>query len=159
MNNLFWLVVTFTYIYNKNNFILNFYGGSSIFCLGDHKQLRPLIATRELGYPFYNLDISLFERLTNNGIHCPMLNIQYRMHPEISSLISFIYPNLKNHESVYKFEVIKGVHKNVFFFEHQNCEEVDPDVSSCENILENALASVQLYNIASRLHSIRWKTY
>lgn len=68
---------------------------------------------------YYNIDVSLFERMVNNGMHCPMLKVQHRMRPEISALITpLIYPDLKNHESVMCLEPIEGVKKNLFFLDH-----------------------------------------
>lgn len=62
--------------------------------------------------------------MINNGMDCPTLNIQHRMRPEISCLISpLIYPDLRNHESVFMYESIRGVEKNVFFLEHNVYEE------------------------------------
>lgn len=90
--------------------------------LGDHKQLKPSVATNRLAEE-YDLDVSLFERLINNGVYCPMLDIQHRMHPEISRLISFIYPELKDHKSVHEYGTIRGVCKNVFFMKHNEYEE------------------------------------
>lgn len=34
----------------------------------------------------YHLDVSLFERLINNGVHCEMLSTQHRMRPEVREL-------------------------------------------------------------------------
>ncbi|KII90282.1 hypothetical protein PLICRDRAFT_40479 [Plicaturopsis crispa FD-325 SS-3] len=59
-------------------------GSRHIALIGDHKQLPPVITSREA--QAQGLGISLFERLTEEG-HVPsiMLDIQYRMHPNISS--------------------------------------------------------------------------
>lgn len=86
--------------------------------VGDHKQLRPSAAVHEL-CTHYHIDVSLFERMINNGMHCPMLKVQHRMRPEISGLISsLIYPDLEDHESVTHLDPVKGVVKNMFFLEH-----------------------------------------
>lgn len=70
------------------------------------------------------MNVSLFERLVKNGMDCPVLNVQHRMRPEISCLISpLIYPDLENHESVRHFESIKGIKKNVFFVNHKEFEK------------------------------------
>jgi superfamily I DNA and/or RNA helicase len=91
--------------------------------LGDHKQLRPSAAVYELTTN-YDFDVSLFERMINNGMYCPMLDIQHRMRPDISKLITpLIYKELKNHESVVKYEPVRGVCKNIFFLEHNEFEE------------------------------------
>jgi superfamily I DNA and/or RNA helicase len=72
----------------------------------------------------YHLDVSLFERLINNGVHCAALNTQHRMRPEVASLICpTIYPHLVNHPSVYTFPPVRGVSKNVFFLDHTSKDE------------------------------------
>lgn len=95
------------------------------YCLadtGDHEQLRPITAVYELSRS-YNMNVSLFERLVKNGMDCPVLNVQHRMRPEISCLISpLIYKDLKNHDSVRKFESIRGVANDVFFVDHNKFE-------------------------------------
>ena len=56
--------------------------------IGDPKQLRPIIASdeaKEMG-----LEISLFERLQRAGLNTQWLEVQYRMHPDIS-----YYPRTK----------------------------------------------------------------
>ncbi|GFS28358.1 NFX1-type zinc finger-containing protein 1 [Trichonephila inaurata madagascariensis] len=101
--------------------------------IGDHQQLRPnptvyLLATK------YNLNVSLFERMIQNGLECYSLNIQHRMRPEIASLlVPHIYANLQNHESVKKFQNIKGICKNVFFITHSYNELQEEDSKSKVN--------------------------
>lgn len=93
------------------------------FCVGDHKQLRPNPADYNIGKDLH-LEISLFERLINNGIQCYSLNIQHRMRPEISTLlVPTIYPNLLDHPCVQQRERIKGIDKNVFFISHEHHEQ------------------------------------
>ena len=84
--------------------------------------MKPSTAVYELSKD-YNLDCSLFERMINNGMYCPILRVQHRMRPEISSLIApSIYNNLQDHKSVQQYESIKGVRKNVFFIDHTSPE-------------------------------------
>jgi hypothetical protein len=45
------------------------------------------------------------------------------MRPEIAKVMNFIYPDLKNHESVRSFPDVKGISKNLFFFNHEWKEE------------------------------------
>ena len=59
----------------------------------------------------------------NVGIQCEMLNVQHRMRPEIATLMKHIYDDLENHESVEKYEDIKGMKKNMFFINHKYIEE------------------------------------
>ena len=97
-------------------------GCQHLILIGDHKQLRPTPAVYDL-VKRYKLDVSLFERMVNVGIQCEMLNVQHRMRPEIATLMKHIYDDLENHESVEKYEDIKGMKKNMFFIDHQYIEE------------------------------------
>lgn len=72
----------------------------------------------------FNFDVSLFERMINNGVPCYTLGEQHRMRPEIASLISpTIYPHLNNHFSVNNREHVRGVTKDLFFLNHNVYEE------------------------------------
>ncbi|XP_065226654.1 NFX1-type zinc finger-containing protein 1-like [Planococcus citri] len=107
-----------------------------VILIGDHKQLKPSAAVYELS-KHYNIDVSLFERMINNHMYCPQLQIQHRMRPEISSLIvPSIYPDLKNHESVLEYPSVKGITKNLFFVEHNVYEEQVDNSSSRKNKFE-----------------------
>ena len=89
-----------------------------IILIGDHEQLRPNPAVYDLSFKF-NLSMSLFERLIKNEIKHSTLEVQRRMRPEIAEVVRFIYPNLKDHESVTKYPNIKGIASNLFFYDHQ----------------------------------------
>ena len=97
-------------------------GCQHLILIGDHQQLRPTPAVHDLAKR-YKLDVSLFERMVNVGIQCEMLNVQHRMRPEIATLMKHIYNDLENHESVEKYEDIKGMKKNLFFINHKYMEE------------------------------------
>ena len=90
--------------------------------IGDHFQLKPNLSVYHLGRDF-GLDVSLFERMINNGIQCHTLDIHHRMRPEISSYLYHIYPSLKDHSSVYNYPKIRGVSKNVIFINHHHERE------------------------------------
>ena len=97
-------------------------GCQHLILIGDHQQLRPTPAVYDLAKR-YKLDVSLFERMVKVGIQCEMLNVQHRMRPEIATLMKHIYDDLENHESVEKYEDIKGMKKNMFFINHKYIEE------------------------------------
>ena len=97
-------------------------GCQHLILIGDHQQLRPTPAVYELATK-YKLDVSLFERMVNVGIQCERLSAQHRMRPEIAALMKHIYKDLENHESVEKYEDIKGMKKNMFFINHSHLEE------------------------------------
>ena len=90
--------------------------------IGDHQQLRPNPSVFELAKK-YNLELSLFERMVNNGMQCQTLNVQHRMRPEISRLIKHIYPDLRDHDKVKGYPHVKGISKDVVFISHDQPEQ------------------------------------
>uniref|UniRef100_A0A1B6F1E7 AAA+ ATPase domain-containing protein n=1 Tax=Cuerna arida TaxID=1464854 RepID=A0A1B6F1E7_9HEMI len=109
-----------------------------VILLGDHKQLRPSTEVYELCQK-YNLDISLFERMVENGLNCFRLNVQHRMRPEFSSLIApTIYDDLTNHKSTENRQNIPGVSKNLFFIKHNFNEHKLPNSVSFSNEHESS---------------------
>ena len=50
------------------------------------------------------------------------LGAQHRMRPEISVMMRPIYEKLSDHESVFNFEHIKGINKDIFFVNHKENE-------------------------------------
>ncbi|KAK6195663.1 hypothetical protein SNE40_001045 [Patella caerulea] len=106
-----------------------------LILIGDHQQLRPNPNVYQLATQF-NLDLSLFERMINNGVPCECLELQHRMRPEISELMKHIYPNLKDHTSVLNRQHIKGMSKDIFFINHNHAEEHDTERSSHSNLYE-----------------------
>ena len=107
-------------------------GCQHLILIGDHQQLRPSPAVYELAKK-YRLDVSLFERMMNVGIQCERLSVQHRMRPEIAALMKHIYKDLENHESVEKYEDIKGMKKNMFFISHSHLEESSDETHSHVN--------------------------
>ena len=111
-------------------------GTQHLILIGDHKQLRPKPNEYDLAMK-HNLHISLFERLILNGLPHATLMIQHRMRPQIASLVCpHIYDKLVNHESVMKYEDVKGFRKNMYFFHHEMEEEHDENLSSHSNEYE-----------------------
>ncbi|XP_046687838.1 NFX1-type zinc finger-containing protein 1-like [Homalodisca vitripennis] len=114
-----------------------------VILLGDHKQLRPSTEVYELCKK-YNLNISLFERMVENGLNCYRLNVQHRMRPEFCSLISpTIYDDLTSHKSTENRQNIPGVSKNLFFVTHNFNERKLPNSVSFRNEHESSFV-VQL---------------
>lgn len=70
-------------------------GCEQLVLIGDHHQLPPTVISKEAAEQ--GLDVSLFSRLWSLGMTPHLLNIQYRMHPLLSSFPS---------ESFYKGKVI-----------------------------------------------------
>lgn len=69
------------------------------------------------------MDISLFERMVNNNMQCATLTTQYRMRPEIASLLrTTIYRDLIDDDSVKKYPNIVGLSKNLYFINHTEPE-------------------------------------
>ena len=57
--------------------------------VGDHRQIGPTVTSRSLVHS--GLGVSLFERLTMAGVVPLMLEVQYRMHPELSAYPSVAF--------------------------------------------------------------------
>ncbi|KAL5042678.1 hypothetical protein BDW71DRAFT_200334 [Aspergillus fruticulosus] len=104
-----------------------------LILVGDHQQLRGHCSVQDLeGDPFY-LDISMFERLVNNGLKYITLQRQRRMAPEIRQLLTPIYGPLQDHESVSMREEVPGMGSiRSFLFSHDWLESFD-DTSSKYN--------------------------
>ena len=121
---------------------------------GDHQQLRPSPTVHRLAVE-YNLDVSLFERMINNGVPYERLRTQHRMRPEISRLLKpHIYEDLEDHESVFNYRNVLGVQKNVFFVTHTYHEESvsDRQFFHFYRIASNAL----LCHLTPRLFCLRF---
>lgn len=124
----------------------------SVVFPGDHLQLRPSNCVYELSKK-YNLDLSLFERLLNNGIGARCLGIQHRMRPEIARLTKHFYASaqsrqqigllpdgIRDHERVTLYEHIKGVSSSLFFLDHKWPEKSDDESRSHSNLFEAQMA-------------------
>ncbi|KAG8630565.1 hypothetical protein KVT40_002184 [Elsinoe batatas] len=100
--------------------------------IGDHLQLRPHVQyqlSRESREgEKYSLDLSLFERLVNQGeetgfnVPYSTLHTQRRMHPAIAELVrSTLYPSLIDEPPAYA--PVQGMQKRLFWFDHDNHED------------------------------------
>lgn len=72
---------------------------SQLILVGDHHQLPPTTLSRKQNASIgIGLETSLFVRLWQNGIRCRMLNVQYRMHPDIAKFPAnhFYFKRLHN---------------------------------------------------------------
>jgi hypothetical protein len=107
-------------------------GTDHLILIGDHKQLKPNPTVYELARK-YNLDVSLFERMVNNGLTCHSLNTQHRMRPEIAGIMRIIYPDLVDDTSVQRYDSITGVQHNVYFIDHQQPESGSEELKSHSN--------------------------
>ena len=116
-----------------------------LILIGDHFQLRPSPSVYRLAKSF-DLDVSLFERMVNNGMQCHTLDIQHRMRPEISLYLHHIYPSLKDHYTVFDYPKVKGVGSNIMFINHNEREANVEFMKSKSNLHEATfLASLCLY--------------
>ena len=129
--------------------------------IGDHQQLKPKPNHYELERK-YNLDISLFQRLIENGIPHVTLTVQHRMRHEIASLIHpAIYPVLHNGPRAIEQgeHKVAGVGHNLFFLHHEqpeqqqnpneslshmNTHEADFMVALCRYILKQGYKPTQI---------------
>jgi len=98
-----------------------------LILVGDHQQLRAQCTVRALEKAPYFLQVSMFERLINNGFQYVMLNKQRRMIPDIRRLLCIephpFYRGLQDHESmldrVHTRPPVPGMGgKDTYFFHH-----------------------------------------
>ncbi|KAF1816725.1 hypothetical protein P152DRAFT_470711 [Eremomyces bilateralis CBS 781.70] len=106
-----------------------------LILVGDHLQLRPHCNIRFHEGDPVNLNLSLFERLVNNGVEYNALRRQRRMIPEIRRILRPIYGDLiKDHDSVKdpaNRPPVPGMGGcNSFFFSHTYPESRDDYMSA-----------------------------
>ena len=118
-----------------------------LILIGDHQQLRPKTIDYILACD-YHLDISLFERLVRNNFPHVTLQVQHRMRPEISAMVSAnIYGNaLEDAPSTEEYPAVDGMKCNMFFVHHEAKETPNTDLKSPKNDHEaNFLARLCKY--------------
>lgn len=109
--------------------------------IGDPLQLRPDVKERTLSLEtrigsLYRLDESLFERIMMPGdpraltLPTSQLNIQRRMHPQISKVSRITYPYLQDHDATDMHPQPKGISSRLFWLDHRMPEMIEPEVSS-----------------------------
>ena len=87
--------------------------------VGDHLQLRPVLASRSLVSRLPGADTSLLERLLAAGLHHCNLGIQHRMAPALASLLAPLYPGLRSHPVVEGREGLPGLWRNTLALQLQ----------------------------------------
>lgn len=119
-----------------------------LILIGDHVQLKPRTNVYKLAVE-YQLDVSLFERLVNNGLPSVMLNQQHRMRPEISAFAKLFYQEpIYDHKSVEAYPNVAGMRSNVQFVSHNQYESEITDLKSiCNRFEANYLTKLCTYLI------------
>jgi len=124
-----------------------------IVMIGDYQQLRPKVGNYQLSVDSgqgYNLDESMFERLVNvcqdkyktkekmmNNGSLTVLHTQRRMRPEVADLIRMtLYPLLEDDDKVKNYPDVKGMGRNLWFFDHNHPEEISDSSVSHSNKFE-----------------------
>ena len=96
--------------------------------IGDPQQLRPEVSEHILSLECtadYRLDESLFEKMifprdpALSALPMAQLNIQRRMHPDISAISKVTYPFLEDHSSTLQHEPTIGLQQRVFWWDHR----------------------------------------
>ena len=82
----------------SENFMPLINGAERVVLVGDHKQLKPFWKAQNIETSYPGFEISLLERLVNQGFPSIMLDIQYRMHPYLArfSSVNFYFGKLKS---------------------------------------------------------------
>jgi len=93
-----------------------------LIMIGDHKQLRPSVENYALARN-YHLDLSMMERLINNGLPYATLTMQNRMRPEFAELLLDIYPRLQsNLARVESNKPANCIGRSMYFWTHEEPE-------------------------------------
>ena len=100
-----------------------------LIMIGDHEQLRPQVAHHEL-VRARHFDVSMFERLVENGMLSGTLEMQSRMRPEMVELLRPIYPHVQNHARVLgpDHAVPACLEHSMFFWSHKHPEQAERSV-------------------------------
>ena len=108
-----------------------------LILIGDHKQLRPKPYNYELETK-YNFNVSLFERLINNGIPYYSLKYQRRMKPIFADFVRIIYGanDYLDYADVQNKEKVKGMEKDMFIITHNQLERENEALKSKVNEYE-----------------------
>ncbi|KAI7977037.1 hypothetical protein EIK77_002547 [Talaromyces pinophilus] len=97
-----------------------------LILVGDHKQLQGSCSIKELEDEPYFLNVSMFERLVKNGVDFRTLTLQRRMVPAIRRLLTPIYDNIQDHETVNELAKVPAMGDlRAFFFSHNWKENSD----------------------------------
>lgn len=126
-----------------------------LILVGDHKQLQGHCTVEELGRSPYNLNVSMFERLVNNGIPYKTLLGQRRMEPDFRELLGPIYPELQDHTSVLTRKPLPpygmGDVKS-FFLDHDWSELRDAQMSLFNDKEAEFIAGFYEYLMMNKVH-------
>lgn len=108
-----------------------------LIMIGDHEQLRPQVENYELVRKKH-FDVSMFERLCNNGMLSATLEMQSRMRPEMVELLREVYPHVESHERVHgpEHDVPGCLRHSMYFWTHGAPELAE---RSCVNETEVAM--------------------
>ncbi|CAM9306733.1 unnamed protein product [Pylaiella littoralis] len=106
-----------------------------LILIGDHLQLRPKAEVYRLtkeSRKGFDLDVSMFERLVEeHRVRVHDLATQRRMRPDIADLIRpAVYPNLRDAPHVLGYPSVKGMRRNLFFWDHAVPEDKSGSVAS-----------------------------
>ena len=108
-----------------------------LIMIGDHKQLRPKPYNYELLRKF-NFDVSMFERLINNGIEYASLKYQRRMKPLFAEFVRIIYGDYEylDHPYTLNKPAPKGFMHDMYIITHHHNETEHQSLVSRSNAYE-----------------------
>lgn len=117
-----------------------------LILVGDHQQLRPSIVVKEHAGGHWNFDLSLMERLLNNGMAYQTLGVQRRMAPKISANLDPIYGDkIRDHEDVKDRIPIDGMMDTAWAYSHKHFDNKDMHMSSYNEAEADMIAGFYLY--------------
>ncbi len=121
-----------------------------LILIGDHKQLRPQVETYDLVRKF-NFDISMMERLIENGYPYATLAKQNRMRPEISHHLKDIYPILEDNLAIVgQHQKPKCLDECLFWWSHDSPED-KPQLNADTGVMDRTKSNTEEAHMAISL--------
>ncbi|ELP85330.1 hypothetical protein EIN_085720 [Entamoeba invadens IP1] len=127
-----------------------------VVLIGDFNQLPPTVVTTKAKQG--GLDLSMFERLIQNKVFTTLLNVQYRMHPAISSFPSKNFYKGNLHDGVTEQQrsdprldhFFPVEHWPVVFIHHEGKESVGENGASYYNVNEVGIVTAVIGELKNR---------
>eukprot|EP00908_Phaeocystis_cordata_P026120 Transcript_8592.p1 GENE.Transcript_8592~~Transcript_8592.p1 ORF type:complete len:751 (-),score=399.68 Transcript_8592:248-2416(-) len=83
----------------------------------------------------FRLDVSMLDRLGNNGVDCVTLGYQRRMRPQIARLLTPIYERILGADRPPPggWVSVRGIERSLFFLQHEKPEALEAETRSRSN--------------------------
>ncbi|XP_013134088.1 PREDICTED: NFX1-type zinc finger-containing protein 1-like [Papilio polytes] len=102
---------------------------------------------------YYNLEVSLFERMVRNCQHARVLRTQRRARAHVAQLlVPAVYHTLHTHPSVYNYPDVRGMKDDLYFYTHNVYEDSEGVEDSCS--YSNSYEALWCVSLANYLRKV-----